>query len=224
MKKIQKRLLLLIIITGAFLPLIQVRAGFLPVAEELDLTVDGSINPVFLNQTAGKFSFIMRIIFILHWENNAIDLDDFANIDNGLANGTLILYENEQFDKALLNHHDFAHISYDMEIQSDDKNPKDNHLASRLSFWKFVPGGLDVQNGQVLTFAVRDDLTAVDAFAVFIEGYFIPDSAIGSKAPFVFDPVDIVNFWITNVIPVAAIGIMVLVAGIAVWKVATAWR
>lgn len=218
-----KRQLLVIPLLILFIPVLPANAVLQPVIEELDLFVDGSINPVHINQT-GDYTFITRILFSLHWRSNAINHDDFGLIVAGLVNGTSISYDKQLLTGPMTNIHDFAHVAFDSAIVTDDKNPKDNHLTSRLSFFKFIPEGLRMGNNRNLTFTVEDDMTAAgDLFVVIIEGYKTADTG-NPPVNAVWSPVNILNFWVTSAMPVAAMGIFTLVAAIAIWKVATAWR
>lgn len=195
-----------------------------PLIEELDLLLDGSIDPVHVNQTE-DFSYITRIIFNLHWRTNAINWDDFGLIEGGLANGTSISYDRVVLNDPITILHEFAHFSYDIDVKTDGKNPVDNHLSSRLSFFKFVPAGLLIAGARNITFTVADDLTgAGDLFNVILEGYKAGETGPGTPVTATWSPVNILNFWVTNIIPVAAFGIFILVAAIAIWKVATSWR
>lgn len=218
-----KRQLLVIPLLILLIPVLPANAVLQPVIEELDLFVDGSINPVHINQT-GDYTFITRILFSLHWRSNVINHDDFGLVVAGLVNGTSISYDGQLLTGPMTNIHDFAHVAFDSEIVTDDKNPKDNHLTSRLSFFKFVPEGLRMGDNRNLTFTIEDDMTAAgDLFVVIIEGYKTADTG-NPPVNAVWSPVNILNFWVTSVMPVAAMGIFTLVAAIAIWKVATAWR
>lgn len=202
---------------------IPARSQVQPIIEPLDLRLDGSITPIHVNQTE-DFTYITRIIFNLHWASNDLKWSDFGTLAGGLVNGTAISYDNETLNDPVKIIHEFAHLAYDVEIKSDDKNPQINHLSSRLSFFKFVPIGLDMGENRNLTFSVRDNLTAVcSLFLVSVEGWKALDDTGKYIAP-AWSPVNILNWWATNAIPVAALGVFILVVGIAIWKIATAWR
>ena len=142
------------------------------VLEKVDLFVDGSAAPVLIDLTE-DFDHIMRFVWNLVWTDNDIDYDIFGTLAVALTNGTEVLYNGtEQLDpiKAIK---DFGSVSYDVRIDSDDKNPKTNHLYSRLSFWKFVDqaDGL-AHHHHPIQFRVNDDITgACDDFFVLVEGY-----------------------------------------------------
>lgn len=196
-----------------------------PVIELVDLRVDGSIVTQHLNQTE-DFTFVTRIIFNLHWAANDLKWSDFGTAAGGLTNGTSISYDNQTLNSPIQIIHEFAHLAFDVEIKSDDKNPQINHLSSRLSFFKFVPTGLDMAGNRNLTFTVNDNLTAVcSMFMVSIEGWKALDSAGNPNPPAAtWSPINILNWWATNAIPVAAFGIFALVVIMAVWKIASSWR
>lgn len=172
-----------------------VKAVNTPITETLDLKVDGSSVVQYLNQTPDTFSYIYRVIWSLHWQNNALDYDDFGNLNNGLPNGVQLLYDQVPLNGIISNIHHFAHTAYDLSISTDDKNPVDNHLSSRLSFDKFIPGGLDVRDNQNLTFAIQDEINAsvCDVFEVTIQGYHTPDAATGGSLPASWNPVNLWN-------------------------------
>jgi len=150
-----------------------------PVIESIDLMVDGSASVQHVNQTPDSFSYIMRMVWRLHWANNELDWDDFGNLAEGLVNGVTVSFDGEELIEPVKSVHDLAASAYELSLRTDDKNPKDNCLTARVSFYRFVPGGLDVRRNQNLTFTVSEDIndTFVDGFAVALEGYLEPVSA-----------------------------------------------
>lgn len=142
------------------------------VLEKVDLFVDGSITPVLINLTE-PFDHVMRFVWNLIWSDNEVDFDIFGTLAVPLTNGTEVLYNNTAQLDSIKAIKDFGSVSYDVRIDRDDKNPKDNHLYSRLSFWKFVDqaDGLNIHEFD-LQFRVNDDITAAcDNFFVLVEGY-----------------------------------------------------
>lgn len=208
-------LLLVLLLTFTSTP---TSANLSPVIETLDLMVDGAITTQFINQTPNTFSFIQRIIYGIHWENNAIDLDDFGNLEGGLVNGTKIFFDNLLL-VTFFDIHDFAHVAYDLTIMTDDKNPVDNHLAVRLSFDKFIPGGLDVRANQNLTFSVQESIndTVVDDFEVTLEGYSAPVPTSNEPIVPIWSPASIWNAWAPSILPMAITGALLFAAGFSVY-------
>lgn len=148
------------------------------VLERVDLFLDGSITPITVNLTE-DFQHVMRFVWNLIWMDNNIEFAVFGDLATPLTNGTQVLYnETVQLDP-ITAIGDFGSVSYDVRIDSDSRNPKENHLYSRLSFWKFIDSdeGLNVHDF-TLQFRVRDNITdACDNFFVLVEGYklFMPN-------------------------------------------------
>lgn len=170
-----------------------------PVINELDLFLDGSGTAITINLTK-NFDYVCRFIYDLHFESNDLHFTSFGASGAGnLSTGVAVFYENElMFAKNITSIHAFTHTSYDIVILTDDKNPKVNHLACRLSFFKFVPPwGLRILNNQSLQFIVADDITAVaraiSHFSVTIEGFTIDETKEVKKPP--SNPFETLNSW-----------------------------
>jgi len=183
-----------------------------PITEKANLYVDGSITPQVIS-LANDFDYVQRITFNLIWTETAIDFDHFGTHSAALTNGTLLQYNSSTLFEPIVSLHCFAAIAYDMQINSDDKNPVENHLVTRLSFFKFTPEGLDVRD-MALTFTVQDNITAhCTAFFVCVQGYKVISTPDNYQAPpnifsdiqdfaveFMKEPL----WWIALLIPAAA--------------------
>lgn len=176
MKRIWRYIPLLVLIIGS-VTIYQVQANgplkFM-VLEKVDLFLDGSITPILINLTE-PFDHVMRFVWNLLWPDNNIEFDVFGILANPLVNGTQVLYNNTVQLDSITSIGDFGTASYDVRIDSDSRNPKENHLYSRLSFTRFIDTdtGLNVHSFD-LQFRVRDNITAAcDDFFVLIEGYKI---------------------------------------------------
>lgn len=152
-----------------------------------DLFVDGSVTPQTVNLTgfpAG--SWITLIILNIHFEDNALDFDGWG-AGPALTNGTAVLIDGENLlDANLTDNHGFGHLSGDLTIFTDDKNPKDNHFVSRFALWEVIPPwGLQWNNNASLQFIVQDNQTAVanavDLFEVNVEGFSLQQFASGEE-------------------------------------------
>ena len=165
------------------------------VIESVDLFVDGSVNPVLINLTE-DFDHIMRLVWNLVWTDNVIDYDVFGTLIAPLVNGTEVLYNGTEQLEPIVAIKDFGSASYDVRIDSDDKNPKTNHLYSRLSFWKFVDQEDGIaQHIHPIQFRVNDDITgACDDFFVLIEGYKLIVPFTPAKQ-YPVNPFDYFNRW-----------------------------
>lgn len=149
----------------------------------LNLRVDGSITPQLINVTgfpAG--SWITRMIFNIHFADNDLDFDGWG-AGAALANGTALLIEGVSFlGENLSTNHGFGHLSGDLTIFTDDKNPKNNHFVSRLAIFEIVPPwGIQWTNNESVQFLVQDDITAggaaVSLLQAIVEGFSIPTVA-----------------------------------------------
>ena len=142
-----------------------------PVVESLDLMVDGSITPVLVNITK-DYDYISRVIWMLHFIDNEIDYNTFGLL-GALTNGSELIYDGSSLNMPIKTLNDLSHMSYDLRIDSDDKNPKDNHVVGRLSFFKFVPPyGLKMKEGHTFQAKINDDLSAVGSvFILTVEGF-----------------------------------------------------
>jgi len=188
-----------------------------PVVETVDLLVDGSITPQTISLT-DDFHYVNRIGFVMIWEENSIDYDQFGNHTDELENGTLIYYNNSQIFNAITCIRCFTSFSYDIQILKDDKNPIENHLSARVSFNNFVEGGLDVRTYD-LQFIVQDNNTLyASTFIVQIQGEKIIE-VVDEKAPrpnlldninnfaieFMKEPL----WWVWLLIPLAAVVLII---------------
>lgn len=188
-----------------------------PLVETLDLLVDGSETPQTIDYT-NNFDTINRMCFVLIWEENSTDYDQFGNHTDELENGTLIYYNNLQIFNTITCIKSFESFSYDLQILEDDKNPIENHLIAQVSFDNFVEGGLDVR-AYDLQFIVQDNNTAyASTFVVQIQGEEIIE-VVDEKAPrpSFFDGINdfAVEFmkeplwWVWLLIPIAAVVLLI---------------
>lgn len=165
------------------------------VFEKVDLYLDGSITPVIVNLTE-PFDHVMRFVWNLIWRDNVVDFDVFGTLAVPLTNGTEVSYNGTTLQAQIKSIKDFGTLSYDVRIDQDDKNPKDNHLYSRLSFWKFVSyqEGLDVHD-YTLQFQINDNITdACSDFFVMVEGYRLVYPEVAA-IQFPLNPFDYFNRW-----------------------------
>jgi hypothetical protein len=166
-----------------------------PVIENVSLLVDGSVNPVLVNLTE-PFDFVQRFVINVIWTKNTIIFDDFGTLVGGLINGTQFLYNSTVFG-TVNSIADFGTLSYNVRIDTDDSGVKQNHLYSRLSFFKFVDAdlGLDVQ-GFDFQFRVRDDnAAAVDDFFITVQGFRLLDAEASPDPTTAVNPFDYFNTW-----------------------------
>lgn len=166
-----------------------------PVIETVSLLVDGSINSVLVNLTE-PFDFVKRFVINVIWTKNTVIFDDFGTLGGGLINGTQFLFNGSVFG-TVTQISDFGTISYDVRIDTDDSGVKQNHLYSRLSFFKVTDHqlGLDVRDFD-FQFRVRDNNTdAVDDFFVTVQGFrFVTDEG-GPDPATAVNPFEYFNTW-----------------------------
>lgn len=147
----------------------------IPVVEEIDLLVDGSITPQHFTPN-DSVTVWMRGMWVVEFIDNSLNFSGWG-AGNTLVNGTALRYDSiNLITENITMLHQLGHESYDFDVKSDDKNPKGNHITSRYSFWKYVPDGL-FMNGHTLTLIVSDNQTAatyaLDTFEIHLEGYLI---------------------------------------------------
>jgi len=147
-----------------------------PVVEVLDLAQNGTLATPYIVNLTEDFLLVQRIIWHLHFATNTIDFDKFGD-DTALTNGINLLYNGISLlnNVNITSNSHFAHESFDIQILSDDKNPKNNMLSSRLTFTKFVTDGLYINNKRSLQFYIQDDmtsgtLTSISKFNVTVMG------------------------------------------------------
>lgn len=160
-----------------------------PVIKEIDCNVDGSITPQSVNITSDDgFDYIGAVIFHISWVSNFIFFDSFGT-DDPLENGTLVQYDFETLNSPLVSFHSFARVMFDMEILSDDRNPKNNHMIARVLFANFVdPLGLKIKDGHTLSFVMQDNITAVvDSFDIIVGGWKLIERDVGIRYDFIED-------------------------------------
>jgi hypothetical protein len=156
----------------------------IPVIEEFDLLVDGSITPQVFTPNA-SFLYLMRVIWVVYFQDIAVDFDGWGT-GGPLTNGTAMLYDGISLIPDNITHlHEFAHVAYDMNWFEDDSAPPDHHFVSRFTFTEFVPDGLLIP-GHLFQVIVQDNQTAaaydIDYFEVYLEGYTVQD-APGTGGP-----------------------------------------
>ncbi|HDZ16661.1 hypothetical protein LCGC14_1068320 [marine sediment metagenome] len=162
-----------------------------PVIEIIDLNIDGT-GGVFVN-VSQDFDYIMRLVYNLDFIDNSLDFDVFAGEAAPLTNGLLMFYNDIPFlnGSGLKSNDDFGNIGYDLSVLSDEKNPKGRTILGRLSFFKFIVGGLLINDQRTLAFKVQDNmsaLTSIDEFSVAVEGYKM------SQGSFSFEGQDSINY------------------------------
>lgn len=144
------------------------------ITEELDLTVDGSSSPVYVNVTK-EFTYIRELLWHLDWVNNSVRYEEFADT-GALVNGTNIHLNGVQlYDTNITDNDGFSHKCFNVRIDSDDAQPnKGQALTACYDFTSYLSEGLYMFNN---TFGVVifDDLTALDEFTVTIQGYLDSD-------------------------------------------------
>lgn len=182
------------------------------VLEKVDLFLDGSITPIMVNLTE-PFDHVMRFVWNLIWEDNAVEFDVFGTLAVPLTNGTRIFYNNTVQLEAVRAIEDFGTASYDVRIDKDDRNPKSNHLYSRLSFTNFIDtvGGLNVHEFD-LQFEIRDNITdACSNFFVLVEGYRVVVPHVAAKQ-FPINPFDYFNRWALWALTQPLVWLMILIS------------
>ena len=148
----------------------------IPVIERLDLTVNGSGTPIFVEATQDKFTFIVRIIWKLQFTTNSMEWTKFDD-STALANGIQVIYHSEDLlPIPVKNNADFHDYGYDVSLQADGATTKGNVLSSRWTFSKWVPNGLGMWNAENFGILVSDDLrivtrTAMTEFVAVVEGW-----------------------------------------------------
>lgn len=194
-----------------------------PIVEEVDLKLDGSITQQVVNFSA-DFDYIMRLIFHLDFQDAAFLMSEFGK-GTALTNGTQIFSEgSDLLGFNITKNEDFFRFAYDTQVIEDDAAPKAVHIYSRFSFFKFSPNGLRYSSVLSLQLKINDDLTAAGLgladFAVVAEGFSF-ETEQGAITPKVLSPFDYLNSWAIFLISEPFLW-FVLLAGIAVfvglWK------
>lgn len=138
-----------------------------PEIEVLDLAVNGT-NEIFINTSGSKFDYVNRLTFILAFEDNSVDWNDFG-AGSPLTNGILIYYDNKLLlDVPIQTNFDFTLLAYNYDLKQDNKDPVGNIIS--FIYLKFTGDYLKMSNSIGLSFLIRDDLSELDSFTVSIEG------------------------------------------------------
>lgn len=180
-EKDMKKLLLLILVMS-LLTINQAVAYEKPLPKdfhliEVDLFIDGSITPQLVNISGLPVgAWITVLVINFHFEDNALNFSGWG-AGNNLTNGTAFLVDGVSvLERNLTTNHGFGHISGDLTIFTDDRNPKDNHFVSRLLMTEIVPPwGIQWESNTTMQFLVQDNQTAaanaLDFFSINIEGF-----------------------------------------------------
>lgn len=167
-------------------PTMRTKADNIPLPKTLhlskaDLLVDGSITPQTINVTGFPVgSWITLLVLNIHFEDNALDFDQWGS-GAALTNGTAFLIDSRSMlGENLTTNHGFGHVSGDLTIFTDEKNPKDRHFVSKFALAEVVPPwGILWTTNESMQFLVQDNQTAaangIDAFEITVEGFSIPD-------------------------------------------------
>ncbi len=152
----------------------------------VDLFVDGSITPQLFNITGfPKGAWITVLVINIHFRDNALNFSGWG-AGNTLTNGTAFLVNGvSTLEHNLTTNHGFGHISGDLTIYVDDRNPKENHFVSRLLLAEIIPPwGFQWFDNSSLQFLVQDNQTAVanaiENFCIEIEGFSLQERHGGS--------------------------------------------
>lgn len=152
------------------------RQAGIPVWETLDLDVDGVPSTIVYAQL--DYTFIVRIIWNLHFAILALDWEQFAG-DTALTTGIHVYYNGiVMTDLSIKSNSDFHTWGYDVVAQSDEKSPKNRVISSRWTFSKSVPNGLGMWDGETFGIQINDDISAlatVAKFNVAVEGWRTPE-------------------------------------------------
>jgi hypothetical protein len=133
-----------------------------PVFENLDWKVDGSVTPVYINATQ-TFTFVKKILIHISWVDNTWDIDEFAG-ETALTHGINIHLDGVQlFPHNITTNIDFGHFTDDgdVELKTDDKNPKSNSICASISLTRFMTTGVYINGISNFGIVVFDNITNV---------------------------------------------------------------
>ena len=174
-----KKLLLVLLLSFFIIPVTNVSSVTelrqIPVVEEIDLLVDGSITPI-TKGLSKTYSYISRIIIELDYDNDKFVGSEFA-AGSALTNGTSILINGDPvFPNNITKNDQFFTLAFDVVQFTDEATPKETHIYTRLALSNVLPPfGLFYTNSSSLSFIVQDDLTAIglaiSEFEVTVAGF-----------------------------------------------------
>jgi hypothetical protein len=133
-----------------------------PVFENLNWNVDGSITPVYINITE-SITFIKKILIHISWVDNTWDILEFAG-ETALTHGINIHLDGVQlFPHNITSNVDFGHFTDDgdVELKTDDKNPKSNSICASISLTRFMTTGIYINGISNFGIVVFDNITNV---------------------------------------------------------------
>ena len=128
-----------------------------PIIEVVNIKVVAQEIPLKKN-----FKRIHRVVTFLHWVAPLILFSDFMDNGGALTNGINFNYDGELMlsDPIKINSQ-FSKYAYDSETVIDGTGTKQIFLSSRLSFNKFIPGGLAMGEGHSFSVILGDDLSSL---------------------------------------------------------------
>jgi hypothetical protein len=142
----------------------------IPVWEEFDLAVTAQ---TLTNHKT--FERATRIIFHMDFVAANLLFSVFAGEAAALTNGIMFRYNDRNIlTTPIRKNNDLYHISYDVDIASDATAPKINTIVSRLSFFKFMPNGLELKSEDNFEIVIQDDLSGLVAgteVKAILQGY-----------------------------------------------------
>ena len=138
-------------------------------------SVDGSITPIVFSSTpvpANKIFLVARIMIYMEDSSN-FSSTIFGGLASALANGWQMAWNGTPVANVVDNK-GLAVFMFD--LTGDKLFGKDNQtMVGRFSFDKIVDGarGVSIEEGNVLSTIVNDDLTGLDFLNVMVQGILI---------------------------------------------------
>lgn len=220
-----KKILLVVILLFFIIPVTYGSADTelkqVPVVEEIDLLVDGSITPITKSLTK-TYNFISRVIIELDYDNANFVGSEFG-AGAALTNGTSILINGDLvFPNNITTNDQFFTLAFDVVQFTDEATPKETHIYTRLALSTLLPPfGLVYAGASSLSFIVQDDLTdaglAISKFQVVIAGSKFETVVLAESFTddlFIIEFLNnlalyLVQYWFV-IVAVSAIGIVVI--------------
>ena len=141
-----------------------------------NITADYSGTPQdFFIQQTGPYPFVISRVIIYLEDGGSFDTSGFANLGSPLPNGLQLLWTDandvpiKDVSGNFQRNGDYARAAYDADVKTWGSGPQ--ILVARLSFNRFTPDGLVLENGEKLKITAQDNFSGIIEHKYRVQGY-----------------------------------------------------
>lgn len=169
----------------------------IPIVETFDLLQDGSTT-TYKTNISKSFDVVTKMNWVLNFDDNSLDWNNFAANDSSLGNGIYVNYdEGNMIDSNynITNNWQLINLAYNSHHFTDDKNPVGQIIWVQHLLTSFIGSGIIIDDSHTISVWVQDDLTDVNlhitSFTVTFKGYQTIQQQIYNPQPQRQDPLSV---------------------------------